>query len=117
MRKTGQGTGSLEASKNYGKFGDICGLVGASGQCLDPLVWPGRGLRSLEARFRVFKAAWAVLGGSLGALEFGLRCFAGPRARFQGVWGKSLGTWRQGLGTFRALGQVWGWLVAPGKDP
>lgn len=70
-------------------------------------------MRSLEAEFRVFGATWATLDGSLGALVFDLRCFAGQRARFQGVWVKSLGTWRQGLGTLR---KVWGFLLAPGKD-
>lgn len=42
-----------------------------------------------------------------------LICFAGPRARFQGVWEKSLGSWRQGLGT---LAQVLSCLAAAGKD-
>lgn len=116
LGKIGQGTGSLGARKDHGTFGDIWDLVGASGHCLDPLAWPGRGLRSLEAGFRVFGATWAILGGCLGALGFDLRRFAGPKARFQGIWGKSLGTWRQSLETFGALGQVRGCLVAPGKD-
>lgn len=38
----------------------IWGLVEASGQCLDPLAWPGRCLRSLEGYLGHFR--WVLVG-------------------------------------------------------
>lgn len=75
LRRTGQGTESLGASKNYGRFEGIGGLVGALRQCLDPLMWPGRGQISVEAGLRLFGATWVISGGSLGALESEMFCW------------------------------------------
>lgn len=72
------GMESCGASKSYGTFGYIWGLVRKS---MDPLAWTWTHLRkSWEGSgFRFFVD---ILDESLGAVGFDLRCIPGPRVRF-----------------------------------